>query len=246
MEERPVLSRLRAETGGFEAIARMSGHDVRRAQRRYFDIAAEYADLDSGRLLVDKSPLHMQNVPQIYRLFPDARFIIALRHPADVILSCYMAKFVMNSSMANFVRLDTAAEFYDLSFSLWEQSSMLFPIQVLPVVYEELVRSPEQVLRPLLEFLGLEWRDGVLDHRAAARDRGIISTASYAQVTEPLHQNSVGRWRHYQDHLAPALPLLEPWIEALGYGATADCGCEAPGTNQRSAPAIPDILGYRS
>jgi hypothetical protein len=217
MEERPVINRLKGETGGFEAIAAMDEPKVREAQRRYFEIAAEYADLRAGALLVDKSPLLLNEAALIHRLFPDAKFILALRHPADVLLSCFVSNSRLNNAMSNFIRLDTAAEFYDLTFRAWEGACALLPIDAHRIVYEEMVEDPAAVLRPLVETLGLAWNAEMLDHRKTAAGRGVITTASYAQVTEPIYRRSIGRWRNYRKQLEPILPVLKPWVEKFGY-----------------------------
>jgi hypothetical protein len=80
------------------------------------------------------------------------------------------------------------------------------------------------------------------DDRTAAQARRLVSTVSCAQPAEPLHRFSVGV-RRYRDYSVPALPRLEPWIDEFGCEGSAGCGREAPATNQRSAPAIPDISG---
>jgi len=196
----------------------MDEDKLRQAQRRYFELAANHAELRPQSLLIDKSPLYLQRVPQILRLFPDARFILALRHPADVLLSCFMSNFRLNSSMSNFLRLDTAAEFYDLTFSMWERAGDVFAMPVQTVVYEKMIEDPEGQLRPVVESLGLDWRSNMVDHQSTAQSRGTIKTASYAQVTEPLYRSAAGRWLHYRKHLEPVLPTLRPWIEKFGYG----------------------------
>src|SRR5205814_636583 len=96
MEERPVINRLEAEIGGFDAIASLDEAAIRDAQRRYFEIASEYVDVESGPVLVDKSPLLLNEAAFIHRLFPNASFLLALRHPADVLLSCYVSNFNLN------------------------------------------------------------------------------------------------------------------------------------------------------
>ena len=57
----------------------------------------------------------------------------------------------------------------------------------------------------------------MLDHRNTAAERGVITTASYAQVTEPIYRRSIGRWEQYRKHLEPILPVLSPWAEKFGY-----------------------------
>jgi hypothetical protein len=46
----------------------------------------------------------------------------------------------------------------------------------------------------------------------------MVSTASYAQVTEPIYKRAAGRWQRYASHLAPILPKLAPWVDRFGYG----------------------------
>jgi tetratricopeptide (TPR) repeat protein len=218
MEERPAVTEVGDTLGGFSRIADLDESEVRRAQSDYFEHAGRYVEFGDETHLVDKSPLHLNSIPLIHRLFPNARFILALRHPADVVLSCFVNNFRLNPSMSNFVRLDTAAEFYDLSFQSWQRARDLLPINVHTVVYEELVANTEGELRRLSDFLGLRWRDEMLDHQATAARRGVIATASYAQVTEPVYRRSVGRWERYRKHLEPVLPILAPWAEKFGYG----------------------------
>ncbi len=159
----------------------------------------------------------MNAVPLIRRLFPDARIILALRHPCDVVLSCYVTNFRLNDGMSNFVKLDTAAELYDISFAYLERVQQLMPTPTHRVVYENVVADRDRELRALFDFLGLDWHDAVLDHETTARGRGRIKTASYAQVVEPIYNRSAGRWRNYRKHLDPILPILRPWAEKFGY-----------------------------
>jgi tetratricopeptide (TPR) repeat protein len=217
IEERPALLRTEHELGGFDALAGLDTSQVRKFQDRYFEIAAEYAPVSERSLLVDKSPMLLNRAATIQRLFPRARFILALRHPADVLLSCFISNFRLNNAMTSFLRLDTAAELYDLTFRNWENARELLQLDVHAIRYEQMVDDPLGVLRPLVEWLGLAWHDDMLDHTKTAAERGLISTASYAQVTEPIYRRSVDRWRNYRKHLEPILPVLEPWIAKFGY-----------------------------
>jgi len=73
------------------------------------------------------------------------------------------------------------------------------------------------VYRQVMELLA-----GVRDEAAtraliAQENRRYARTASYAQVTEPLYDRSLDRYRHYRAHLEPVIPILRPTIERLGY-----------------------------
>ena len=217
LEEEPTLVHATEALGGLESIADASSEMISKARDAYFDTARRLTPLQPGKLLIDKNPLSMNYVPVIRRIFPDARIILALRHPCDVVLSCYITNFQPNNAMANFLWLDTAAELYDLTFSYFEKASELLRPAVQTVVYENIVADRDRELRPLIEFLGLDWDNRLLDHQSTARRRGHIKTASYAQVVEPIYTRSAGRWVNYRKHLEPIIPTLRPWAEKFGY-----------------------------
>jgi len=217
LEEEPTLHKAFELFANYEDIPEASDERIQEARDAYFATAASRTPLKPGNLLVDKNPLAINAAPFIRRLFPEARFILALRHPCDVVLSCYVTNFRMNDGMANFVRLDTGAELYDASFSYFERVQQLMPTPTHVVVYENVVADQDRELRSLFDFLGLDWHDAVLDHQSTARSRGRIKTASYAQVFEPIYKRSAGRWQHFRKHLEPIFPVLRPWVEKFGY-----------------------------
>lgn len=217
LEEQPPLNLVDETLGGLAGIPSLDAARIIDARGHYFDEVGKLQELGRSSLLIDKSPLFLNKAPLIHRLFPNAGFILALRHPCDVLLSCFMSNFRLNAAMANFLRLDDAAELYDLTFQHWERSRALFPLNVHTIYYERLVEDVEGEVRPLFDFLGLDWHEGALDHRRTAKTRGLITTASYSQVTEPIYKRAAGRWERYRKHLEPILPVLEPWVAKFGY-----------------------------
>lgn len=219
LEERPAITRVEREIGGMQALPDLSSGDITRLRETYLEEVRRWIPLRTDSLLVDKSPLHLNKAPIIHRLFPDARFILALRHPLDVLLSCYITNFRLNNAMANFLDLETAAWVYDQSFGFWAQSLQVMGIKSHTVTYERVVGNSEAELRALCAWLGLEWHEDVLDHQRTAAGRGMITTASYAQVIEPLYTRARGRWERYRRWLEPVLPVMQPWVERHGYQA---------------------------
>lgn len=222
LEEEPFFSELGIELGGVEGLPGLAADQIAAARARYFERAAALGPMNADTLLIDKHPMHLANVPVIRRLFPDARFVLALRHPCDVILSCFITNFRLNNAMSNFLDLETAAEFYALCFDYWEQARATFDLPVHTVVYERLVSDQSRELAPLFNWLGLPWQENGVDHRKAARDRGVVRTASYSQVTEAIYTRAAGRWRRYERHLAPVLDVLRPWVDRFGYSLDDD------------------------
>jgi tetratricopeptide (TPR) repeat protein len=217
LEEEPMLRRAQLHLADFAALPVALDEEIRDARNAYFEAASKLTPLRPGALLIDKNPLAMNGLPLIRRLFPDAKIILAVRHPCDVVLSCFVTNFKPNDGMANFMRLETAAELYDLSFRYFERAREILKLPVHRVFYENIVADRDRELRALFDFLGLDWHEAVLDHETTAKSRGHIKTASYAQVVEPIYSRSAGRWRNYRKHLEAVLPILEPWVKKFGY-----------------------------
>jgi hypothetical protein len=73
--------------------ARCIAEVLDRVRARYWERVAKKVKLAPGERLVDKNPLNILRLPVIRRVFPNARILLAVRHPCDVILSCYMQQF---------------------------------------------------------------------------------------------------------------------------------------------------------
>jgi len=218
LEEVHMLGAAETVLGNVARLPERSPEQLDQARRAYFAELDRHVDPAFSGLVVDKLPLNMLGLPVIYSLFPDAKIIFAQRHPCDCVLSGFMQSFTLNDAMACFLTIDGAAGLYDAAMGMFSASRDVLPLAVHQLVYERLVADPEAELRPLIEFLGLEWRPELLDHRATAKARGAIITPSYDQVVEPLTKAPSGRWRRYEAQLASVLPTLLPWAGRLGYG----------------------------
>ncbi|HEX4299323.1 MAG TPA: sulfotransferase [Gammaproteobacteria bacterium] len=177
------------------------------------------AGWDGVRRLVDKSPFGTSHLGLIHQVFPAAPIVFMVRHPCDVILSCFMNNFKLHSGTVHFTRLDSTVALYCSIMDLWQLYVQRLPLKYLVLRYEDLIASPEAEMRRLTGFLDLPWEPQVLDHRAAALQRGYIPTPSYSQVSQPLYRSSSDRWRRYAAHLEPYMPQLMPYIRAFGYEA---------------------------
>jgi tetratricopeptide (TPR) repeat protein len=217
LEEEPIVQRVADALGDYERLAALGRDEVDRLRTLYFAELDALAPAAASGRVVDKLPLNIVAAPLIHRIFPDARFIFARRHPCDVVLSCFMQYFRINDAMAAFLDLGEAARLYDAVLALWTRCREVLPLAVHDVRYEALVADPEAELRPLIGFLDLPWHDRLLDHRRTARERGHIKTPSYAQVSERLYARASGRWTRYRDPMGEVLPILSPWAERLGY-----------------------------
>jgi tetratricopeptide (TPR) repeat protein len=202
-----------------EQLARLTRENLAELRARYWCRVAGKVDLKSGTRLVDKNPLNILRLPVIRRLFPNAPILCVVRHPCDVILSCYMQVFRAPEFALLCNTLSSTTRGYRPTMSFWlEQVEILKP-PLLEVRYESLVSNFETEVRSIIEFLQLPWDERVLRPADHARQKGFISTPSYAQVVRPVSTRSIGRWRNYEREFAPALPMLQPLLEHWNYAA---------------------------
>ena len=153
--------------------------------------------------IVDKAPVNSDYLGLIHSIFPNARFIYMDRDPIDTCLSCYFQKFVLSLNFT--MDLSDLADYYRQHRRLMAHwSAVLPPGTLLNVPYEELVADQEGWSRKILEFLGLEWDEGVLNFHETKRQ---VVTASFWQVRQRIYKNSVERWRNYEKFIGPLRDL---------------------------------------
>jgi tetratricopeptide (TPR) repeat protein len=160
----------------------------------------------------DKMPLNETHLGLIALLFPRAPLIHVWRHPLDVVLSVFANNLTHGFYCA--YALASAAHHYRLTIDLVEHYRSQLTLRYLPIRYEDIVDEQEASVRRMLDFIGEPFDQRCLDFH---QNRRYARTASYAQVTEPLYADSRYRWRHYRAQLAPAIAILMPVIERLGY-----------------------------
>lgn len=200
-----------------DALAMLGAEEIGQLRALYFEEVARHVDRRPGATLVDKMPLNTVGVPVIWKVFPDAKFIVAVRHPCDVCLSCLMQDFAVNEGMASFFSIEDTVRTYAAVMGAWRDYAQLLPLHYHRIRYEDLIVDVEGETRRLLAFLDLPWNDSVLDHVAHARRKGTINTPSYHQVTQPIYQDAKYRWRRYEEAFRPVMDELRPFIEYFGY-----------------------------
>jgi tetratricopeptide (TPR) repeat protein len=220
LEERETLMDLHRDfvlpRGGLSRLAEMTAASRDTYRQAYRRRVSDWTDSAPGVSLIDKLPLNSIFLPLIHRVFPDAAIIYVIRDPRDVCLSCYMQNFTLNEAMAHFLDLELTTEYYVEVMETGLAALDQLPINAHRIRYEDLIREPLKVARGLLDFLGRDWDPAVLEFHTRQRGKR-IETPSYQQVSKPLYDAAIGRWRRYAELMRPHLEKLAPLAERLGY-----------------------------
>ena len=222
VEEQPTLHAALTEfVQGADSLRKLESLDQQTGARLRDDYWNRIAACLPGNWnrdqeIIDKLPLNLVFVGLIYRIFPNARFIFAIRDPRDVCLSCFMQSFGLNDAMSHFLQLESTAHYYTNVMTLGLRQLDALPVAQHHCRYEDMIEDPAQQARAMLEFLQLPWDSSVLNYHQRVQGQR-IDTPSYEQVAKPLYRSSLGRWKNYRAHLQPILAELQTFVDRFGY-----------------------------
>lgn len=220
VEEQPLVSKMLEKLGATISMSDIEAIDLKSAKVLsdiYFRELEKSINIQENILVIDKLPLNILSIPIITKVFPEAKFILALRHPLDCVLSCWMQNFKLNAAMANMVDLDRIVDFYCTTMEILKLCEQRYSINIHPIRYEDLVSDFIGTISILMNFLELSWEDQLEGYQRTALSRAKINTPSYTQVVKPIYETAAYRWKKYEDHLQPHKPKLAHWINEFGY-----------------------------
>ncbi|HWT16317.1 MAG TPA: sulfotransferase [Patescibacteria group bacterium] len=184
------------------ALARASDADYALLGRRYLDHVKWRAPAASR--FTDKNPGNFQMIGAILKALPQAKIIHLSRDPADACFSNLKELFAANAYGYSYDLAELAAHHRNYS-RLMAHWHAIAPGRVLDVRYEDLVTEPEVQTERVMRYLGLPHAPG---QSRVEDSTQIVSTASSAQVREPIHSRNIGGWQRYAKHLQPMLDAL--------------------------------------
>ncbi len=235
-EELPAFSEMAAQflAEANQAAGLTSGR-VEALRSQYYKKLHAQAGKTDARVHIDKMPVRSVYGPFLRRIFPDKRYIFSIRHPYDVVLSCFRTRFATNMGMVHFERFADTCALYDLAMSSWFNA---FPEtntggngqadgtaapptnvsdRVWTVRYERLVEDFEAEIAGILTFLNVGWDDSVMQFATAAEKRR-ARTPSYAKVRQGLGLGVQTAWQDFRFLFeTPEAVVLHKWVERFGY-----------------------------
>jgi len=183
------------EIGNYpESVRQLSATDFEQLAQRYLESAADYRR--GAPRFVDKMPNNFVHIGLIHLLFPGAIFIDVTRHPLDTCLSVFKQRFATGQSFS--YALDDLGAYYAGYRRLMRHWHEVLSGRVHRVVYENLVRTPENEIEELLQFCGLVPEVACLSPEKTVR---AIRTPSSEQVRRPISAQRIAYWKHFAPHL---------------------------------------------
>jgi Sulfotransferase family len=145
-----------------------------------------YAEHEGKPRWGDKTPLYMQHLPLLERLFPDAIWVHLVRDGRDAALS--FLELPEGFSGKAWALPRTAAQFA----ARWRTEilaarKLASPVggRYLELRYEDLVTDPERELRRVCEHASLEWEPAMLEHADVPEVSSMPEHRNIAQPPTP-------------------------------------------------------------
>ena len=175
-----------------------------RAKKKIPALANIYAQiLDESskeyRYSVDKNLYNFRFIEAIARAMPEAKVIHCRRNPLDNVLSMLKSNLNRGNDYTNDAL--ESAKFLIHQERIMRDFKSRYGEKIFTFNYDSFTNKPEKTLRPLINWLGLEWSDHYLHPEEANRH---INTASIIQARQPINNRSVEGWKNYRDLLRPA------------------------------------------
>ncbi len=220
LEEKPYLLNLRHDffkqnNNDLSSLLNINQSVKDKIRNNYFKKIISHSD-GNKKIIIDKFPLTIIELGFVKCIFPNSKIILAMRHPCDVVTSCFFSSFKINDAMVNFLKLDDTIKFYKNVFELFEIYTNQLKLEFLTVKYEEIIVDLKNKSSQITNFLGLEYEDKMEKFFITARNRSKISTPSYSQVINPLYTTSIGRWKNYPNAKKIERELSK-WIKKFNY-----------------------------
>ncbi|MEX0709279.1 MAG: sulfotransferase [Woeseia sp.] len=153
----------------------------------------------------DKMPANFGHLGFIRMMLPEAVFIDARRNALDTCVANYRQLFAQGKNQSyDLLELGEYYLEYRRVMQHWER---VMPGRILTVQYEDVVRDLEGQVRRLLAHCGLRFEERCLRFHENRRQ---VNTASAEQVREPIYEDAVGYWKHYESKLGALREILAP------------------------------------
>jgi tetratricopeptide (TPR) repeat protein len=180
---------------------------VNEYSNEYLEILKNYSQVSTR--ISDKTPSNFFRIGIIKTLFPKARIIHCQRNALDTCISIFLNNFSRGNEYS--FDLTEIGKYYLDYERLMLHWHTLFPSEIYDVQYEELISNQNEISQQLINYLGLEWDDACLDFH---KNKRAVKTASNLQVRQPIYNNSVERWKRYEEHLQPLISVLQNSAES--------------------------------
>jgi protein-tyrosine sulfotransferase len=161
----------------------------------------------------DTTPLNTIYLPEVYSLFPKAKYIFLVRDGRDVMASYNKAGVEFLGDLAE---THNGARHWNHSIEKYDWLAKR--TDVLLVRYEALVTEPERILMEICAHLGLEFEVQMLDFHKDTPNSQMYTEPQHSNIQKPIATTSIGNWsKQLKSEDAAAVASITKNLKRFGY-----------------------------
>ncbi|MBK9458093.1 MAG: sulfotransferase [Sphingobacteriales bacterium] len=151
-------------------------------------------DNSTVQTIVDKNPDYTFYVEALMKIYPDAKFVVALRDYRATVLS-------QKESVEQQSDLLQHAYLWDKMQGEVYRLLQLYPTKILPIKYEDTVQQTETTIKQVCSFLGIEFTPEMLNPQQKVKvqlDQTDISEREKKKIGDlqkPINTNRLEAWK---------------------------------------------------
>jgi tetratricopeptide (TPR) repeat protein len=170
-----------------------------------------------ARIFIDKTPSLAAEATLLKKIFPQKRYVFLIRHPYDVVISCFKHYFTANITTNAFMSFEHTCRAYDYSMSQWFNTYKLDSEQVCYVRYDSLVTNFNAETVRILVFLGVNPLESLQNFAMTAKKHP-ARTPSHEKIEVGLSLGVQSAWQSYSPLFKrPEADRLKKWLVMFGY-----------------------------
>lgn len=157
-----------------------------------------------NRFVTDKMPHNFLHIPLILKAFPESKIIHVKRDARATCWSNFKTSY-QDGNIKYSYDLSALVSFYQNYSKLMQHFNQHHGSKIYNLDYETLVSSPDDQIRNLINYLGIEFEEDCLSPQNNQR---AIRTASKSQVRGKIYKGSSNNWKKFEPFLNDAFDKL--------------------------------------
>nr|WP_269468644.1 tetratricopeptide repeat-containing sulfotransferase family protein [Alteromonas sp. ASW11-130] len=186
-------------TPSSDSLRQLSKTEPANVGQRYLNLINHR--LTGSRYFIEKLPENFLYLGLVAASMPHAKLIFVKRHPMDVCFALFKQPFFRYA-----FDLTDLAKYYIAADQLINYWIDILGDRLTVVSYESLTHFPERTVKTLFKQLDIPYESQCLHFY---QTQSATSSASKAQIRQPIHTRSVGKWRCFENHLSPLAKMLD-------------------------------------
>lgn len=166
---------------------------------------------NNKQVIGEKTPGHILNYKTIVSAYPDTKFIIVMRDGRDCVLSNIKEKWTYRNPKKH------AAE-WNYYIAHYNDLISKYPDKAIIVKYENLIENPEQEIKKIMEFIGLEYEDSQLTESKCASVIPQWENEWKAKANTPPDKTNKYKWKKNKNRKLMAVLTLIMYKNLKAYG----------------------------